>query len=137
MFTRAEDGSIRDMIVALERAALERWGNGDPGGYLELYAPDVTYFDPAVASRVDGYDAMEQYYGPIAGTVSVEHFELLDPRVQVCGDMAVLTFNLEDHVQDDDGAESIGNRWNVTEVYQRLSGEWKIVHAHFSYTERP
>jgi len=51
--------------------------------------------------------------------------------------MAVLTFNLEDHVKDDDGAEFIGNRWNVTEVYQRLSGEWKIVHAHFSYTERP
>jgi len=137
MFTRAEDGPIRDTILALERAALERWGNGDPGGYLELYAPDVTYFDPAVASRVDGYDAMEQYYAPIAGTISVDHFELLDPHVQVSGEMAVLTFNLEDHVKDDDGAEFIGNRWNVTEVYQRLSGEWKIVHAHLSYTERP
>jgi ketosteroid isomerase-like protein len=34
-------------IVMLERAALDRWGNGDPSGFLELYATDVTYFDPA------------------------------------------------------------------------------------------
>ena len=28
-------------IVALERGALDRWGNGDPQGYLEIMAPVV------------------------------------------------------------------------------------------------
>ena len=29
-------------IIALERAALERWINLDPQGYLDLYLPDLT-----------------------------------------------------------------------------------------------
>jgi hypothetical protein len=33
-----------EQILALERAALDRWGKGDPGGFLELYANDITYF---------------------------------------------------------------------------------------------
>lgn len=33
------------MIIGMERAALDRWGNGDPGGFLEISAEDVSYFD--------------------------------------------------------------------------------------------
>jgi hypothetical protein len=29
-------------IVALELGALDRWGHGDPQGYLEIMAPEVT-----------------------------------------------------------------------------------------------
>ena len=39
-------------IVAMERAALDRWGAGDPQGYLEIMAPGVTYFDPVQPRRV-------------------------------------------------------------------------------------
>jgi hypothetical protein len=35
----------------MERAALDRWGKGDPEGYLELMARDVTYFDPTSSDR--------------------------------------------------------------------------------------
>src|SRR6266567_2210218 len=52
-------------IIALERGALDRWGKGDPQGYLELYAPDITYFDPTQERRVDGAAAMQTLYGPI------------------------------------------------------------------------
>jgi hypothetical protein len=36
-----------------------------------------------------------------------------------------------------EGAPAARTRWNVTEVYEHSSGDWKIVHSHFSYTERP
>jgi len=49
---------ITTEIVALERAALDRWGKGDPQGYLETYADEVTYFDPVAATRIDGLEAM-------------------------------------------------------------------------------
>src|SRR5262249_45773212 len=49
-----------ETIIALERAALDRWGNGDPHGYLEAYSPDVTYFDPSREKRVDGLGAMKE-----------------------------------------------------------------------------
>jgi hypothetical protein len=49
-----------DQILMLERSALDRWGKGDPGGFLELYAADITYFDPLSAARIDGHQAMER-----------------------------------------------------------------------------
>src|SRR5947209_169678 len=65
-------------IIALERAALDRWGNGDPQGYLALCAPDITYFDPA-DRRVDGLDAMRKVLEPITGKIKISHYEMLDP----------------------------------------------------------
>ena len=44
-----------DQILMLERRALDRWGKGDPGGFLELYTADITYFDPLTAARIDGH----------------------------------------------------------------------------------
>src|SRR5207237_2413765 len=38
--------SVADTIIALERAALDRWGRGDPQGYIDTFAADITYFDP-------------------------------------------------------------------------------------------
>ncbi|HEV3329377.1 MAG TPA: DUF4440 domain-containing protein [Bryobacteraceae bacterium] len=132
-----EETTIPSKILALERAALDRWGKGDPGGCLELSAPDVTYFDPAVPRRIDGHDALRKYYAPFTGKISVDRFEFVNPHIRVNGDMAVLTYNLVDHLRSADGTESIGTRWNVTEVYEQSGGGWKIVHTHFSYTERP
>ena len=31
--------AIADQIVMLERAALDRWGKGDPGGFLNCMRP--------------------------------------------------------------------------------------------------
>ncbi len=42
---------LSEEIIALERAALDRWITGDPQGYLDLYAPAVTYFDPKKSMR--------------------------------------------------------------------------------------
>lgn len=121
--------SIADEILSLERAALDRWGKGDPGGCLELYAPDVTYFDPMVPRRVDGRAAMETYYAPVTGKISIDRFEYRNPHVKCNGDVAILTYNLVSH-----GSEN--THWNVTTVYERNGEEWKIVHSHFSYTAR-
>jgi ketosteroid isomerase-like protein len=137
MFTKAEEAAIQETILALEKTALDRWGKGDPGGCLELYAPDITYFDPAVPQRVDGYEAMRQYYAPITGKISIDRFEYLNTDVRVNGDIAILTYNLVSHGRGAEDAPAVGTRWNVTAVYQHLSGDWKIVHSHFSYTQRP
>ena len=52
-------------LVALERSALDRWIKLDPQGYLDLQAPDVTYFDPFTERRVDGLDAMQVRLAPM------------------------------------------------------------------------
>ena len=122
-----------ETIVDLERGALDRWGKGDPQGFLDIMAPDLTYFDPITATRIDGRDALEQHFAPFTGKIKVEQYEMIDPKVQHSGDLAVLTFIIVDYGAQLDGGPKTTVRWNVTEVYQRLNGSWRIVHSHFSY----
>lgn len=119
---------VAEEVLALERAALDRWGKGDPDGPLEITAPEVTYFDPFVERRVDGLAALSGLYEPIRGKIHIERDEIVEPRVQVAGDAAVLTFRFIS-----EGSEGV-MRWNCTEVYQRFGAEWKIIHSHWSFT---
>jgi hypothetical protein len=54
MIDTADPAATAEHLLSLERGALDRWGNGDPGGFLDVYAPDITYFDPLAARRIDG-----------------------------------------------------------------------------------
>ena len=117
-------------IVALEEAALTRWGNGDPAGFLEITAPDVVYFDPYIPERIDGLEALTRLYHAIWGKMHIDRFELLNPHVQVSGDLAVLTFNYVSYKDNEP------DRWNCTEVYRKSGkGDWQIIQTHWSYTE--
>jgi hypothetical protein len=46
---------------------------------LEVYAPDITYFDPLTATRIDGYGAMEEYYRPWAGKIRIARYDIINP----------------------------------------------------------
>jgi ketosteroid isomerase-like protein len=124
-----------ETIVALERGALDRWGKGDPQGFFDIMASDQTYFDPATAKRIDGQDALKKYMAPFTGKIKIETAEMIDPKVQRSGDLAVLTFNLVNYGAQLDGGPKTTVWWNATEVYQRLNGSWKIVHSHWSYVK--
>jgi len=121
---------IARTVIDMENAALERWGNGDPAGFLEITAQDVVYFDPYVGVRIDGWAALKKCYEPIWGKIHFDRFELLNPLVQTDGNLAVLTFNYVSY----SGGQA--DRWNCTEVYRRggKSG-WEIIQTHWSYTE--
>jgi ketosteroid isomerase-like protein len=124
-----------DRIVALERAALDRWGAGDPLGYLEIMAADVTYFDPMQERRVDGLPAMTALLVPFTGKIQVDRYDMVQPRVQRHGEAAILTFNLVSYRQRPDGTEHAIAHWNSTETYARLDGHWRIVHSHWSFVK--
>jgi len=133
--SRLADDFQPETIIALERGALERWGKGDPQGFFDIMAFDQTYFDPMTDKRIDGQDALKKYMAPFAGKIKIERVEMIDPKVQRSGDLAVLTFNLVDYgAQLGDGPKTTA-RWNSTEVYQRFNGSWKIVHSHWSYVK--
>lgn len=130
----ASDSFRPDTIIALERTALDRWGKGDPQGYLETYAPDVTYFDPFGERRVDGLRAMEELLRPLRGKIRVDRYDMIAPKVQRRGEVAVLTYNLVSYGRRPNG-ELVVVRWNSTAVYARVEGKWKIIHSHWSYTK--
>ena len=123
-----------DTIIGLERGALDRWGRGDPQGYLDLYAREVTYFDPMREKRIDGFDAMQQALEPIKGLVKLDRYEMIDPQVYRAGDAAILTYNLVSYGRTPAG-DAMAVRWNSTAVYAQIDRQWKIVHSHWSFTK--
>jgi ketosteroid isomerase-like protein len=121
---------IDTLIIGLEKAALEKWNRGDPSGYIDIFADDINYYDPATELRLDGIDAMRRYLEPIKGLVRVEKYIMLNPKVQATRRMAVLTFNLDSY------NEGKIQKWNSTEVYRlERNGKWKIIHSHWSYVK--
>jgi hypothetical protein len=128
----AADEFRPETIIALERGALERWGKGDPAGYFELFAPEMTYFDPTTAARIDGRDALVAMLKPYTGKIAVGRFDMQKPVVQRRGDTAVLTFNLLSY-RTEAGQEKVVARWNSTEIYSRIDSTWKLTHSHWSY----
>lgn len=121
-------------ILSQERSALDRWSRGDPLGYSEIQTEDISYFDDIGAqARIDGLEAMRAYLSSLEGEIPPHDFEIVDPRVQVYGDVGILT--LRYHTFGSDGERL--TPWKATSVYRRMDGAWWIVHAHWSVVKEP
>jgi len=120
-------------IVALEKAALKRWRQGDPDGFLALSVPQVTYFDPMLPGRLTGIARLAEFYsgmrGKGGGSAAID---IVEPRVDVVGDAALLTYRFLWAGLDADGTVTARSPWNCTEVYHRQAGQWRIIHTHWS-----
>lgn len=117
-------------VLTLERAAMARWCNGDPQGFVDIFDDDIVYFDPTMSRRVDGKPALAALYTEWTGTIYAARHEFINPLVQQIGDAAVLTFNF---VSWD--AEGNALRWNCTEVFRRREDTWRLMQSHWSITE--
>jgi ketosteroid isomerase-like protein len=126
---------VSAQIIAIERGALDRWGRGDPDGYVDIYAPEVTYFDPVQDRRLEGIDAIKAMYAPYTGKIRVDRYDMVGPKVQRYGEVAVLTFNLVSYRRGADGREAAVARWNASAVYRLLDGAWRSFHVHWSYVQ--
>jgi ketosteroid isomerase-like protein len=62
--------------------------------------------------------------------------EMLNPKVQVYGDVAILSYNYAGITKNKDG-EMKPNRAKSTRVYAKQSGKWKLVHANFGSDPMP
>jgi len=123
----AEDVSRE--ILAMERAAFDRLGKGDPDGFLEISDPDVVYFDPFQPRRIDGLENLRRYYSEMRGKIQIDSYGIVDPKIQMHGEIAVLTFRF-----DSRGSEW-EMHWNTTEIYRRTDQGWRIIHSHWSFTQ--
>ncbi len=114
------------IIIAMERAALDRSSKGDPDAFLEISDPDVTYFDPFLEKPIYSLKELTAYYHKNLTGQGVDSDEFLNPKVQLSGDTAVLTFNYNSK------AKGQVTRWHTTEVYRRTPAGWRIIHTHWS-----
>ena len=120
-------------VMVLESSAMERWRKGDPWGFTEISAPEVTYFDTGTPKRLDGLEALKAEYAKRVGKIHYDVMDFIDPKVQVHGDAAVLFYRFFSTHLNPDGSIASRIPWNCTEVFAKKDRKWKIVHTHWSY----
>jgi len=118
--------SIKSLILAKEKATLDRWYNGDPMGFIDNSWEDVTYFDPSLKARIDSIGAFKNLLTPIVGMIHIPAHKMDKPLVQVFGDIVILTFTDVFTVGENT------SRWHATEIYQRRGNDWKLIHSHWT-----
>jgi uncharacterized protein (TIGR02246 family) len=128
-------GKVLGELMALESAAMERWRKGDPWGFTDISAQEVTYFDPGTPQRINGLEALLVEYGQREGLIFYDVMDFIDPQIRVSGDLAVLFYRFLSTWLNPDGSIAQRTPWNCSEVYQRMHGAWRIIHTHWSFIQ--
>ncbi|MFC1784724.1 YybH family protein [Candidatus Neomarinimicrobiota bacterium] len=120
---------VEQTILAIEHKAMDRWSaDSDPFGFIENFADDGTYFDDLGAStRLDGLEEIKNHLAAFEGSIPPHSYEIVDPKVQVYGDIAIATW----HYASNSNGEP-DTPWKVTHVYRLINGKWFNEHAHWS-----
>ena len=128
-----QEAAVLDELLALERAALDPYfGESDPSAYVALFADNATYFDPNTGGRLDGAAYRQQFAG-YAGQIPPFRYEILNPAVDLRGDTAVFTFNLE---MVNPADNTVAGVWNTTEVHCRTDRGWEMERATFAHSDK-
>jgi len=118
-------------ILALERRAMDGWLTGNPDPQLAIADSQITYIHAVADQRVDGLPALKDLFESYRGTRLYDSYDILNPKVQVCGDVVVLTYLLARHNGD------ATTFWNSTQVYQMKKEGWRVIHSHWSTGKSP
>lgn len=126
----AEEKATAQHIINLEKEALDLWFNGQTSGYSRLWSREsFSYFDGVITKRIDSHQQIEEVLKTIEGKLfAPEGYRFENPRVQLFGDTAILTFQLYAKTT------LIDMQYNCIEVYHKeASGEWHVVHSTWSF----
>lgn len=121
-----------DEVIAVVKA---EWAAGrlkNTAEAMRSVADDCTQFVGDAATRIDGKALLTRTTD--AGnkdSATTLTDEMLNPKVQVYGDVAILSYNYYGQVQDKDGKVT-ANRAKSTRVYAKQAGKWMLVHANFA-----
>lgn len=123
-----KERELADLLIKLEKDALDKWFKGDVSGYKALWSEhSFTYFDAVVTERVDDYKTITDFLKSIDGKLFAESYNFHKPRVQFGKDVAVLTYQLFAQTN------LIDMEYNVVEVFQKKHAEWHVIHSTWSF----
>ena len=122
-----------DEVIALTKAQWQaQIANAPASEAMKAVADDYTEFNDVSPTRLDGKSLNMRFAeGYENDAVKVLVAEMANPKVQVYGDVAILTYNYVAVLQGPDGAV-ISSSLKSTRVYAKDDGEWMLVHANFA-----
>lgn len=132
----ADSPAITAEIISLVRQQWNAEIAGKPASEQNgTMADDYTEFGEDYPVLFSGRALMDRY-GQAPSDAKTVYAEMLNPRVQVYGNTAVLTYNYLGYTKDSSGhiKPSLSNS---TRVYIKQGARWILVHGHFSRSTTP
>ena len=128
---------VADEIIAMVKASWAAEAAKKAPESMKFFADDYTEFNSDVATRLEG-KALVMRLGEAAmkepGKMLAS--EMVNEKVQIYGDTAILTYNFIGLSQDKDG-KITPVRAKSTRVFVKLNGKWMMVHANFAADPLP
>lgn len=133
-----DDSRIAAEIKGLAQAQIDATVARKPvDERLSAISDDYSLFQLFSNTRIDGKSAVAALNTAAeAGGGRTLTTQMLNSRVQVYGDTAILTYNTYSVNQDREGATN-QDQARVTRVYVRRGGRWSNVHTHISRPAMP
>ena len=97
----------------------------------KILSDDYSEFNGDFSTRVDGKNLNVRLAEAFdKNSDQILAAEMLNPKVQVYGDVAILSYNYAGVTKDKDG-KIHNSKAKSTRVYAKINGTWKLVHANF------
>ena len=113
--------------------ANDRWKSGDPMGFVDCAAKDITWVDDLGAPEpISGSEALKTYLEGFKGQIPEHENKLVDSMFQVYGDIVIVNYRYQTFM---DGA--LVAIWRVTSVYRYEDGDWFSVLENWSEVTLP
>jgi len=130
IFAQAAAPSAEEEIIALTYKIWKAENDKDMATRNKYISDDYTEFNSDYATRIDGKTKnFTLSDANFSGGTSLAD-EMLNPKVQVYGDVAILTYNFAGVIKNNDG-KVVTSKAKSTRVYVKMNGTWKLVHANF------
>ncbi len=124
--------TVADQVIAVTKAQWAAEMKRDVATAMKNVADDYTEFNSDYPTRLDGKSMnvrlSEAFNSGSGDTVAAE---MANPKVQVYGDVAILTYNYIGASKNKDG-EIESDKAKSTRVYVKQDGQWMLVHANFA-----
>jgi ketosteroid isomerase-like protein len=132
LFAQSSTGSVKDEIITLTYQLWKAENEKDMEFRNKHVSADYTEFNASYSTRIDGrtrnFNLSDANFS--GGTSLAD--EMLNPKVQIFGDVAILTYNFAGVIKGIDG-KTINTKAKSTRVYVKMNSEWMLVHANFGF----
>jgi len=117
-------------IIQIERDAWEALRSKDLAAIGNYFADDVSIFEYGQAYRIQGKAEVLRGIETWLGDSTIRSYQILDPKVQVLGDTAILSYYFTDTVVT--AGREMPHSGKLTVVFAKEGGAWKALHEHVS-----
>lgn len=135
VWAQSTDKQAADEVIAVTKAQWKAEMAKNTAEAMKNVADDYTEFNDEFATRLEGkalnMRIAEANAGGSGGLVAAE---MANAKVQVYGDVAILSYNFVGVSKDKDGKTG-PTRAKSTRVYVKKNGQWWLVHANFGADE--